>query len=107
MKKYDPRLIERRHDNRFERTLLESMGADWGSEDWYTTPAYAYLRENGPNATIGVILRTPYARSQRQTVGKNELFNLHTLAQAFGYKTIVYLSFEPLTSYSLRVIEQK
>lgn len=40
-------------------------------------------------------------------MGKNELYNLHGLAQSFGYTSLVYLSFEPLTSYSQRVIEQK
>lgn len=77
---YARELIERRHDARFERGLLDAMGKDWGEPDWYTTPAHAFLKDHGPNATIGIVVRTPYARSQRLTVGKNELFNLHTLA---------------------------
>jgi hypothetical protein len=60
---YSPALIEKRHDARFEQGLLTAMGNDWGEPDWYTTPAHSFLKDNGPNATIGIVVRTPYARS--------------------------------------------
>ncbi len=101
------RLLAERHDSRIEHKLLDAMSPDWGDASWYMLPAEAYVREHGENATIGVVVRTPFARSRRTTVGKNELFNLHTMAVAFGFSTVVYLSYEPLTTYSQRVIEQK
>jgi hypothetical protein len=100
-------MIDKRHDNRIETSLLDAMSPDWGDASWYTTPAASYVKEHGPNATLGIVVRTPFARSRRTTVGKNELYNLHTMAQAFGFTTVIYLSYEPLTTYSQRVIEQK
>ena len=73
-------LIDKRHDNRIETSLLDAMSPDWGDASWYTTPAASYVKEHGPSATIGIVVRTPFARSRRTTVGKNELYNLHTMA---------------------------
>ena len=104
---YPDELMAKRHDARVEQVLIDAMSPDWGDKSWYTTPASAYAKEHGHRGCLGIVLRTPYARSQRATVGKNELYNLHGLAQSFGYTTLVYLSFEPLTTYSMRVIEQR
>jgi hypothetical protein len=46
-----------------ETTLIDAMSPDWGDKSWYTTPASAYAKEHGHKGCLGIVLRTPYARS--------------------------------------------
>jgi hypothetical protein len=61
--RYTPSQLSSRHDARFERELIDAMAPDWGDATWYTTPARAYAKEHGDRSCIGVVVRTPYARS--------------------------------------------
>lgn len=41
-RQYTEELLAHRHDSRMEGALIEAMSPDWGSKEWYTTPAYIY-----------------------------------------------------------------
>jgi hypothetical protein len=60
---YPEELLSKRHDARMESTLIDAMKPDWGDKSWYTTPASAYAKEHGHKGCLGIVLRTPYARS--------------------------------------------